>query len=183
MLRRRSGRRHPTAAYTLLELLTVTVVVAILLVMLFPIYTQIVRRMDRAKCMTNLKALHVATDLYLQDHHMWPQVATKGIEPKTVAANWISTLQPYSLTQINWVCPTRQKLLESPDLSDPENARLDYTPTPFDRNPMTPMRWSTQPWFAENGDVHGNGNLMIFPDGHIQELGDFLALLHKTPSK
>ena len=178
MLSRRRRNRRETA-FTLLEVLTCVLVVAILLVMLFPVYTQIVRRMERTKCMSNLKNLHVASNLYLQDHRMWPQVGTRGVDSKTVAASWISILQPYNLTQANWICPTMQKLLQSPDLTDPENTRIDYSATPFDRNPQTPLRWTTQPWFVEAGDVHGNGNLMIFPDGHIQELGDFLALLHK----
>ena len=148
--------------------------------MLFPVYAQIVRRMERAQCLSNLKSLHVAADLYLQEHRMWPQVVTQGVDQKTVASTWINTLQPYGLAQVNWICPTMQKLLQNPDLTDPNNARIDYIATPFDRNPMTPMRWAAQPWFIESGDVHGNGNLMVFPDGHTQELGDFLSILHKS---
>ncbi len=166
-----------------MELVTCVIVVAILLVMLFPVYSQVVRRMERVKCMGNLKGLHVAADLYLQEHHMWPQVGTKGADPKTVASTWISTLQPYGPVQINWICPTQQKLLLNPDLSNPENTRIDYVATPFDRNPLTPMRWAGQPWFVESGDVHGNGNLLIFPDGHIQELGDFLSVMKKGGGK
>ncbi len=178
MFFRRFGNRRQSA-FTLLELLTCVIVVAILMVMLVPVYSQIVRRMERAKCIGNLKSLHVAASLYVQEHRMWPQVATKGVDPKTVASNWISTFQPYGLAQLNWVCPTMQKLLQNPDLNDPDSARVDYMGTPFDRNPMTPMRWSTQPWFIETGDVHGNGNLIVFPDGHVQELGDFLSLMKK----
>lgn len=179
--RRVTHRR--AGAFTLLEMLTCVIVVAILLVMLFPVYSQIVRRMERAKCMGNLLGLHTAANLYLQDHRMWPQVGTKGLDSRTVATTWINTLQPYGLTQPNWVCPTMQKLLQNPDLADAENARIDYAATPFDRNPMTPLRWAAQPWFIETGDVHGNGNLLVFPDGHIQELGDFLALMRKQPPK
>lgn len=175
----RSRPRRHARAFTLLEVLTCIIVLAILLLMLAPVYTQIVRRMERTSCISNLKNLHVAADSYLQDHRMWPQVGTRGVDAKVVATTWISTLQPYGLTQPNWVCPTMQKQLLNPDLSDPDNARIDYMATPFDRNPMTPMRWSTQPWFVENGDVHGNGNLLVFPDGHVQELGDFLALMRK----
>ncbi len=178
---RRFGTRR-AAAFTLLELMTCVIVVAILIVMLVPVYSQIVRRTERTSCMSNLKGLYVASELYVQEHHRWPQVATKGVDPKVVASSWIGTLQPYGLTQPNWICPTMQKLLQAPDLGDPLNTRIDYMATPFDRNPMTPKRWSTQPWFIEAGDVHGNGNLVIFPDGHVQEIGEFLALLKKQPT-
>lgn len=178
MFSRRFRNRH-AAAFTLLEVITCVLVVAILLVMLVPVYSQIVRRMERIKCMANLTSLHGAADLYLQEHRMWPQVGTKGMDAKATANAWITTLQPYGLQQINWICPTQQKLMENPDLGDPENTRIDYIATPFDKNPMTPSRWSTQPWFVEGADVHGNGNLLIFPDGHIQELGDFLSVMKK----
>ena len=178
MLFRRSGIPRK-AGFTLLEVMTCVIVILILMVMLAPVYSQVVRRMERTTCMSNLKSLHVAANLYLQDHRMWPQVVTTSGDPKTIANSWITKLQPYGLAQINWICPTQQKLLQNPDLSDPDNVRIDYTGTPFDRNPLTPMRWNTQPWFIENADVHGNGNLMIFPDGHIQEVGDFLSLMRK----
>ena len=171
-----------THAFTLLELMTIVIVVCILIVMLFPVYSQIERRVERSHCVANLRNLHVAANLYLQEHRMWPQIGTKGVDTATVATNWINTLQPYGLTQLDWICPTTQKLLQNPDFSDPANARIDYIATPFDRNPLTPMRWAAQPWFIEAGDVHGNGNLMVFPDGHVQEVADLLAAAQKQSS-
>ena len=87
-----------------------------------------------------------------------------------VAQRWIDALQPYGLDQGTWLCPTVQRLMGGPDMSKEENRRIDYVPTPFDSNPMTPYRWSTQPWYIEKGNMHGSGNLIIFPDGHIQSL-------------
>ena len=34
---------------------------------------------------------------------------------------------------------------------------------------------SRQPWFIETGDVHGNGNLIIFTDGSIAETNNVLS--------
>ena len=34
----------------------------------------------------------------------------------------------------------------------------------------TPHQWPRQPWFAEIGDVHGNGQLIIFTDGSISDV-------------
>ena len=161
----------------MLELMTVALVIGILLVLLLPVYDQVQRRLEKTNCIANLRSLHVGADLYLQEHRSWPQIATDGVEPNIVAKNWIAALQPYGLSQINWLCPTVQKELQNPDMSDPENTRIDYASTPFDTKPQTPYQWKNQPWFVESSDVHGNGNLILFPDGHVQEMGDFKALL------
>ena len=79
-------------------------------------------------------------------------------------------MAPFGPTQKTWICPTIQALLGDPDLSKPENVRIDYIATAFDDKPMTPRQWARQPWFAEVGDVHGNGNLMVFTDGSVSDL-------------
>ncbi len=158
-------------AFTLLELVTVILIIAILTVMTMPIIAAVRSRLDRTRCSENLRNLHVATALYVQERHSWPQLVSPGASGSPqVAARWIDALQPYGLDQNAWICPTIQRLMEGPDLTKEENKRLDYVPTPFDSNPMTPYKWSTQPWFIERGNMHGNGNLIIFPDGHIQSL-------------
>ena len=162
-------------AFTLLELVTVILVITILIVMLLPVYQQLQVHFARTRCISNLRSLHVAANLFVQDHHAWPQIKNAGVTRSVVATSWIAHLQPYGLDQINWICPTIQQQLGNPDLSNPANVRIDYTATPFDTNPQTPFKWAKQPWFVENGNVHGNGNLLVFPDGHVQELNDFLS--------
>ena len=60
--------------------------------------------------------------------------------------------------------------MHNPDLTKPENVRVDYMATSFDSKPTTPHQWPRQPWFAEIGDVHGHGNLIIFTDGSVSDL-------------
>jgi hypothetical protein len=84
-------------------------------------------------------------------------------------------LKPFGADQKTWICPTVQNLLGNPDLSDPANLRVDYAATTFDDKPITPHQWPKQPWFAEVGDVHGNGNLIIFTDGTISDLKTIAA--------
>ncbi len=163
------------AGFTLLELVTVILVVAILGVMLLPIYHQIVTRATRARCAENLRGLHVAANLYMQDHHAWPQISNAGVARSVIATKWIARLKPYGVEQINWICPSIQQLMGNPDLNNPQNVRIDYTATPFDSKPQTPFRWAKQPWFVENGNMHGSGNLIVFPDGHIDQMNDLLA--------
>ena len=158
----------------MLELVTVILVVSILLVLTFPVIDQVKRRVEKTSCIGNLHGLWVATNSYMQDHHGWPQVAViPGGDQATQATAWIDTLQPYGLLQKNWVCPTIQHNMGGPDLSDHDNVRVDYTAFPYGHNVQDPFRYATSPWYVENGDVHGNGNLLIFPDGHSAELVDF----------
>ena len=176
-LRRRSAQR----AFTLLEFMTVILVVTILLVLFFPVVEQFQRRLEKVRCIGNLRSLHVATNTYIQDHHTWPQIAVvNGGEESTLATAWIETLKPYGLTQINWICPTTQKKLNAPDLTDPANVRIDYTPFPYGHSPQDPFKYANQPWFIEKGDVHGNGQLLIFPGGNAEELVDFYKRMHSS---
>lgn len=164
----------------MLELLTVVVIITLLLVLLFPAYQGVIARMEKMRCMANLRNLHVTADSYLQANSHWPQIDTTLManDPAEFARQWIAAFQPFGVEQNSWICPTTQKLLNNPDLSQSKNARLDYTPMPFDENQMTPLRWPRQPWFIEHSSVHGNGNLVIFTDGSISEANDIILSLH-----
>lgn len=166
------GRRR---AFTLLELVTVIIVIAILVVLIIPVVGQVQRRLAKTRCMAAMRGLHVGVGAYVQDRHNWPQIPiTYGADQKVMATAWIEALKPYGINAENWICPTIQKNLGGPDFHKENNVRVDYIPFPYGRNPQDPFRYATQPWFIENADVHGNGNLMIFPDGHVEELVDFL---------
>lgn len=157
---------------TLLELMTVLVVISILVVVLAPGVSFLQARAQKAQCIGNLRSLHVATGSYMQDNQHWPQISGNGYQDKTVAGLWLAALAPYGLSQINWVCPTVQRELHAPDLADPENVRVDYLAMPFGTQPRAPYLYARQPWFIEVGNVHGNGQEIIFPDGHIEEALD-----------
>jgi prepilin-type N-terminal cleavage/methylation domain-containing protein len=157
---------------SLLEILIVLVVIAILSILLLPAISGIRVRAQRAQCMANLRSLYTATELFIQQNGSWPQIAMSDSDSaeEDYAKAWIDALKPFGPTQKTWICPTIQNLLGNPDLSDSANVRIDYVATTFDDKPMTPHQWPRQPWFAEVGDVHGNGNLIIFTDGSISDL-------------
>jgi hypothetical protein len=129
-------------------------------------------RAQRAQCTANLKALFVATELHIQKNGTWPQIprADTRSGARDYANAWVQTLEPFGISRKSWICPAIQEILRNPDYSKPENARIDYIAMSFDDKPMTPHRWPRQPWFVETGDVHGNGNLIIFTDGSISDL-------------
>ena len=159
-------------AFTLLELLIVLVIIGILATLTLPVISTLRARAQRVQCMANLRSLYVAAELCVQQNGGWPQIAMSDSDTaETDYANaWIAALAPFGPTQKTWICPTIQNLLGNPDFSDPNNVRVDYVATTFDDKPTTPHQWPRQPWFAEVGDVHGHGNLIIFTDGSISDL-------------
>jgi len=168
------GKKHKLrpSAFSLLELLIVIVVIAILATLLIPVISMMRARAQRVQCMANLRSLYTAAELYVQQNGSWPQIAMSDSDSAEddYANEWIAKLAPFGPTQKTWICPTIQELLGNPDLSDPSNVRVDYTAMTFDDKPTTPHQWPQAPWFAEAGDVHGNGNLIIFTDGSISDV-------------
>ena len=61
-----------------------------------------------------------------------------------------------------WMCPTHKRATKEEFLR-----YSSYHPMTFDRGAMTPYRWSNMPWVMEIGDNHGNGPLIIMPDGSV----------------
>lgn len=166
--------KQQRSAFTLLELMTVIVIIAILAVLLFPAYTSLMRRAEKIRCIGNLRTLYFGANSYVQDHGYWPQIDPQLIKDKTnkYGEAWQAALAPFGVPQESWICPTVQRELNNPDYKKSQFGRVDYIATPFDSKRITPYLWPTQPWFLERGDVHGNGNQMIFTDGHVSELNE-----------
>jgi prepilin-type N-terminal cleavage/methylation domain-containing protein len=158
--------------FTILEVFVVAVIIAILAALLLPVFSKMRARAQRMQCTANLKSLYVAAESYVQQYGSWPQISVSDSDSaeEDYANAWIAALAPFGPTQKTWICPTIQELLQNPDLSKPENVRVDYFATSFDDKPTTPHQWPKQPWFGETGDVHGNGNLIIFTDGSVSDL-------------
>lgn len=162
--------RRAAAAFTLLEVLIVLIIVAILGTLLLPVYGRMRERAQKVQCIANLHSLYVATDLYIQRNGSWPQIFLNNYpETEDYANAWINALAPFGPTRQTWICPTVQELLHNPDYNNSANARIDYISTGFDDKPTSPHEWPRQPWFIESANVHGNGNLIIFTDGSVAE--------------
>ena len=166
---------------TLLEIATVIVVIAILITMIVPVVRGVLGKAERANCATNLKNLYVGGASYLQDRGEWPQIPAKDIRSPGYALMWIRAFEPYGFGRINWLCPSVQRQLKNPDYKQDKNARIDYLATPFGPNPILPHKWPTQPWFVERGDVHGDGQLVIFANGQVKSLTEIIR--DRTPQR
>jgi prepilin-type N-terminal cleavage/methylation domain-containing protein len=170
--------------FTLLELLVVLVIIGILVTLSLPVISGMRARAQRAQCTANLRSLYVATESYIQQNGSWPQIPISDSDAaeQEYALAWIAALKPFGPTQQTWICPTIQNLSGNPDLSNPDNVRIDYIATSFDDKPTTPHQWPRQPWFGEVGDVHGNGNLIVFTDGSISDLKTVAGRVAPAPT-
>ncbi len=170
------SRGYISAGFTILELAVTAVVVAILAALIFAAFSSMRSRAQRVQCAANLRNLYLGAELYVQQNGNWPQIPrdASGLSPAHAEA-WIDALAPFQVSRKTWICPTIQSLLGNPDFYDAAKTRLDYIPVPFDDKPMSPHQWPRQPWFVENGDVHGHGNLVIFTDGSISDLGTLVG--------
>jgi type II secretory pathway pseudopilin PulG len=165
--------QRSVAAFTLLELMTVITVILILAAMIVGVFAGMRERADVAACSTNLQSLYAAAAAYLQQNGQWPQISTSTLKTQgdtQYASAWIAAFRPYGVGPNNWLCPSIQRDLGNPDVSQPANIRIDYFATPFDGRPGTPFLWPHQPWFIERGAPHQGGNLMIWTNGQILNL-------------
>jgi type II secretory pathway pseudopilin PulG len=167
------------SAFTLTELLVSIGIITILAAVSIQGYSKIVESVAKARCIGNLRNLHVSFATYIQDNGHWPQQPDFASDYSQQYQNWwLNTMQPYTQSREVWQCP----LLKKFGVFDSDGRKLEihYTPTQFDARPTTPYRWEKQPWLVEVSSIHGNGPLLLMPDGSVKNLTDLVPDFYKT---
>lgn len=168
----------------MLELLTVLVIIVVLAVLGIGMFDQIRARSERVNCTSNLRNLYSAFQSYIVQYGHWPQNPHK-LADKNHDGWWIDEMEKVGIGEKSWQCPTHTRFAKQaaremgiaepdPNKKRKEDRRIHYMPTPFDGNQATPRRWPTQPWLIETGNFHGDGPLIIFPDGTVTSFGQFI---------
>ncbi len=153
--------------------MSVLAIIAVLTAMIIPLHNKVRGQMEKANCASNLRSLQLAAAAYVQDEKTWPAISTVGLGGEEYTQQWYEALEPYGVSWETWWCPTVTRLGGWSRQQSIDNVRADYIGAKFSKGEFKPYQYSVQPWFAEKANVHGNGQLLVFPDGSVKELGDF----------
>ena len=95
----RLSARSAWRGFTLIELLVVIAIIAILAAILFPVFAQAREKARGAACLSNVKQLGLALQMYAQDYDETlpnnAQDTDKFLAPNA-PANWAKGLQAYA---------------------------------------------------------------------------------------
>ncbi|MDX1933455.1 MAG: DUF1559 domain-containing protein [Capsulimonadales bacterium] len=129
-------RRRYRTGFTLIELLVVIAIIAILAAILFPVFAQAREKARQATCVSNLKQLALAANMYAQDYderfvgnvrlgaagNSWWQLLPPYIQRAQVAADRFSSANANASRTV-YICPTAR---QNENLVP--TGRLNYTP-------------------------------------------------------
>jgi prepilin-type N-terminal cleavage/methylation domain-containing protein len=176
-----------SSGFSLMELLAAVFVLSILAGLTLPLAGYFRDRSETFRCRAKLRTLYNGTAAYVLDNQSWPSIRpsskaehTGGAEVRAGSsfdARWIRALEPYGVSQQDWVCPAAQRFrLRQIGEEQLKNLgmRIDYTPTIFGSGSMAPYEWPKHPWFIERGANHRSGQQIILSNGAVADIDELI---------
>jgi prepilin-type N-terminal cleavage/methylation domain-containing protein/prepilin-type processing-associated H-X9-DG protein len=93
--------RRGNRGFTLIELLVVIAIIAILAAILFPVFSRAREKARQASCLSNLKQLTLAADMYVQDYD---ETFCKDVHSPGIY--WLQCIYPYVKNGQLYRCPS-----------------------------------------------------------------------------
>lgn len=98
-------QREKNTGFTLIELLVVIAIIAVLAAILFPVFEQAREKARQTVCLSNMRQMGLATQMYAQDYDERLPLAATSLSP-FVFLNWHDLLDPYVRNKQIWICPS-----------------------------------------------------------------------------
>jgi len=126
--------RKSMTGFTLIELLVVIAIIAILAAILFPVFAQAREKARQISCLSNMRQIAVAVNMYVQDND--ERLFFRGGSAKNVMRNntpnslnafrWWNLLMPYIKNNDLFACPSDSMPTLSPDVNGNDVIRRSY---------------------------------------------------------
>ncbi len=97
--------RSPRPGFTLIELLVVIAIISILASILMPVFSQARGKGRQAACISNVKQICLAMQMYAQDYD---EIFPAGQAGATANTQWYNAIFPYSRNRQIFYCPDRK---------------------------------------------------------------------------
>jgi prepilin-type N-terminal cleavage/methylation domain-containing protein/prepilin-type processing-associated H-X9-DG protein len=116
--------RSRQRGFTLVELLVVIAIIAVLAALLFPVFNAARAKARGSVCASNLRQLHLAMEMYLQDHD---EVFPVSYVATTTGpyVSWRQAVSPYVRNESVFLCPSAEQRGEKHEELSPER-RANY---------------------------------------------------------
>lgn len=98
-------RENKSIGFTLIELLVVIAIIAILAAILFPVFEQAREKARQTVCLSNMRQMGLAAQIYAQDYDERLPLAATSLST-FVFLNWHDLLDPYVKNKQIWICPS-----------------------------------------------------------------------------
>jgi len=174
----RRGGGFFIAGFTVLEILVSVAILAILVTLAAISYEPLIARAHGARCLANMRTVHVGLANYLHDNARWPQQPETAGDEAVDDEWWIKELQPVGVAPRSWLCPAISRMGQKESWGN-DGPKIHYMPSDFDSHMFSPYRYANQPWLIEIASVHSDGPNVAFPDGSIRGVYDIAPNLRK----
>ena len=186
-------RNTSARAFTLVELLVVIGIIAVLIAILFPVFSRAREQARRTKCLANLRTLGQAAFIYANHHKdRLPNGNPPNVFDDPMAANWVMVNFADEVKDGRvFHCPsdkdeTEPDAIQNAFQNDPKSARISYEfyslfwpsregPKLARLKGRAPIAWDLDggprdPKLPGSGDEnHGpKGGHVLFSDGHAE---------------
>lgn len=153
-------------AFTLIEVMVTVAIIAVLALISVGAYTKYLAYADNAACIIRMKDVGTGLANYTLSRGEWPQYpeSLENAEEEKMWEWWITTLEPYGVAPIAWLCPADERMRKQASKKEGtprEKYEGTYIPTYFDTGHDTPFLWINQPWLVERGAYHPNGQNIL----------------------